>query len=130
MSTPYDVVVIGSGPGGYVAALPAAHNGLETAIVERDNRPGGTCGLRGCIPTKSLLHSADVWDELQKAKKSGIVEGGELTLNFDNVQKERAKVVDKNSAGVTYLMKSNKIDVHSGWGTITGPNSVSVKSDK
>ncbi|MEZ0312712.1 MAG: dihydrolipoyl dehydrogenase [Myxococcota bacterium] len=129
MSTPYDVVVIGSGPGGYVAAIRAAHNGLKTALVERDGRLGGTCGLRGCIPTKSLLHSADVWEEFQKAKKSGVLEG-EASLNFDNVQKERAKVVEKNSAGVTYLMKSNKIDVHTGWGTITGPNGVSVKGDK
>jgi dihydrolipoamide dehydrogenase len=129
MSTSYDVVVIGAGPGGYVAAIRAAHNGLKTAIVERDARLGGTCGLRGCIPTKSLLHSADVWEEFQKAKKIGVLEG-EAKLNFEVVQKERAKVVDKNSQGVTYLMKSNKIDVHTGSGTITGPNSVSVKSDK
>ncbi|MBC7792846.1 MAG: FAD-dependent oxidoreductase, partial [Clostridia bacterium] len=125
----YDVVVIGSGPGGYVAAIRAAHNGLKTAIVERDVKLGGTCGLRGCIPTKSLLHSADVWEEFQKAVKTGILEGS-ANFNFEVVQKERVKVVDKNSQGVSYLMKSNKIDVHSGTGTLTGPNTVSVKSDK
>ena len=125
----YDVVVIGSGPGGYVAAIRAAHNGLKTAIVERDVKLGGTCGLRGCIPTKSLLHSADVWEEFQKAQKLGLLEGS-AKVNFEVVQKERSKVVDKNSQGVSYLMKSNKVDVHQGWGTITGKNTVSVKSDK
>lgn len=125
----YDVVIIGSGPGGYVAATRCAHNGLKTAIVERDTKLGGTCTLRGCIPTKSLLHSADVYEEFLKAKKTGVLVG-EASVNFEAVQKERKKVVDKSSAGVGYLMKTNKVDVHYGTGAIKDKNTVTVTSDK
>jgi dihydrolipoamide dehydrogenase len=124
----YDVIVIGSGPGGYVAAIRAAHNGLKTAIVEKDTQLGGTCLLRGCIPTKSLLHSADLLDELRAAKGHGIV-AGEVGFDFAGVQRARAKVVRKSAAGVAYLMKNNKIDVHTGWGRLAGGNTVEVMSD-
>src|SRR4051812_29871820 len=95
----YDVIVIGSGPGGYVAAIRAAHQGLKTAIVERDKRLGGTCLLRGCIPTKSLLHSADLLEELRHAKDFGIL-AGDVSFDFAGVQKAREKVVAKSAAGV------------------------------
>ena len=122
----YDVVVIGSGPGGYVAAVRAAHLGLKTAIVERDSRLGGTCLLRGCIPTKSLLHSADLLESLRHAKDHGIVTG-EVSFDFAGVQKAREKVVGKSAAGVDYLMKTNKIDVIAGTGRLLDKQTVEVK---
>jgi dihydrolipoamide dehydrogenase len=124
----YDVVVIGSGPGGYVAAVRAAHNGLKVAIVEKDTRLGGTCTLRGCIPTKALLHSADLVSELAHAKDSGIVVS-DVKIDIAGVQKSRAKVVDKSVAGIGYLMKSNKIDVHMGKGSVKSATKVTVEAD-
>ncbi|MEL6195971.1 MAG: dihydrolipoyl dehydrogenase [Myxococcota bacterium] len=124
----YDVIVIGSGPGGYVAAVRAAHNGLSCAIVEKDDRLGGTCLLRGCIPTKSMLHSADLVSEFENAKKLGLMKG-DVEFDWSVVQKERAKVVTKSAAGVDYLMKSNKIDVHKGFGSLKDANTVTVESD-
>jgi dihydrolipoamide dehydrogenase len=90
MTTPantYDVVVIGSGPGGYVAAIRAAHLGLKVAIVEKDARLGGTCLLRGCIPTKALLHSADVFAETKHSKDFGVIIG-DVKLDFPRRAKE------------------------------------------
>ena len=124
MST-YDAIVIGSGPGGYVAAIRAAHNGLKTAIVEKDARLGGTCLLRGCIPTKSLLHSADLLTEMKEAKAFGI-NATDVQVDFGAVQKARDKVVVKSAAGVSYLMKQNKIDVHAGLGRLKDQNTVEV----
>lgn len=122
----YDLVVIGAGPGGYVAAIRAAHLGLKTAIVEKDAKLGGTCLLRGCIPTKSLLHSADVLDEMRNAKKHGIL-ASEVGFDFEGVQKARKKIIQKSAAGVDYLMKSNKIDVHKGTGSLQSSTTVEVK---
>ncbi len=124
----YDIIVIGSGPGGYVAAIRAAHRGLKTAIVEKDPKLGGTCLLRGCIPTKSLLHSADLLSELKGAKGHGIITG-EVGFDFAVVQKTRSKVVQKSAAGVAYLMKNNGIDVHPGTGTLIDPHTVVVTGD-
>lgn len=124
----YDVIVIGSGPGGYVAAVRAAHNGLKTAIVEKDKRLGGTCLLRGCIPTKSLLHSADLLEDLRHAKDHGII-AGEVDFDFAGVQKAREKQVVKGAAGVEYLMKSNKIDVIVGHGKLQDRNTVVVQGE-
>jgi dihydrolipoamide dehydrogenase len=126
MASSYDLVVIGAGPGGYVAAIRAAHLGLKVALVEKDKKLGGTCTLRGCIPTKALLHSADVLSELREAKQHGIV-AGEIGFDWAGVQKTRAKVVDKNTAGISYLMKQNKIDVLAGKGTLKAKGTVSVE---
>ncbi len=126
MST-YDLIVIGAGPGGYVAAIRGAHLGLKTAIVEKDSKLGGTCLLRGCIPTKSLLHSADVVSELEHAKKDGLI-SGEIEFHYPAAQKARKKVVTKSAAGVAYLMKKNKIDVHNGFGTLKSATEVVVQS--
>ena len=122
MST-YDLIVIGAGPGGYVAAIRGAHLGLKTAIVEKDSKLGGTCLLRGCIPTKSLLHSADVVSELEHAKKDGLI-SGEIEFHYPAAQKARKKVVTKSAAGVAYLMKKNKIDVHKGFGSLKSATQV------
>ncbi|MEW6212367.1 MAG: FAD-dependent oxidoreductase, partial [Acidobacteriota bacterium] len=81
----FDVTIIGAGPGGYVAAIRAAQLGLKTAIIEKDKNLGGTCLLRGCIPTKALLHTADVLDEMKHAKSIGVVTEG-VSLDFNQAQ--------------------------------------------
>ncbi|HSO75220.1 MAG TPA: FAD-dependent oxidoreductase, partial [Blastocatellia bacterium] len=121
----FDVTVIGSGPGGYVAAIRAAQLGLRTAIVERDKSLGGTCLLRGCIPTKALLHTADVFNEFKHARSVGVVTS-DVTLDFDQAQKNKNKIVLKGSKGVEFLMKKNKIQVFKGTAHIDGPGRLSV----
>ncbi|MEM6531308.1 MAG: dihydrolipoyl dehydrogenase [Myxococcota bacterium] len=122
----YDVIVIGSGPGGYVAAVRAGQNGLKCAIVEKDDRLGGTCLLRGCIPTKSMLHSADLVSEFENAKKLGLIKG-DVEFDWGVVQSQREDVVKKSAAGVDYLMKTNKVDVHKGFGSLKDKNTVVVE---
>ncbi|NNE43083.1 MAG: FAD-dependent oxidoreductase, partial [Gemmatimonadetes bacterium] len=123
-----DLVVIGSGPGGYVAAIRAAQLGFNVGIVEKDNRLGGTCLLRGCIPTKALLHSADLVEEIRNSEKSGIKVKG-VEIDFPGVMKNKDDVVAKSAAGVNYLMKKNKIEVFKGTGHIDGPGRVSVTAE-
>lgn len=121
----FDVTIIGSGPGGYVAAIRAAQLGLKVAIVEKDKRLGGTCTLRGCIPTKQLLMSAHVYEQMQHAADFGVEATG-IQLAFANVQKRKDKVVMKNSKGIEYLMKKNKITAFSGTGRLSLPGKVEV----
>ncbi len=123
----YDVIVIGSGPGGYVAAIHAAQQGHKTAIVERDEdkRLGGTCLLRGCIPTKAMLQTADLLYDMQRSESFGITKV-DAAVDMDKMDAYRAKIVAKNANGVQYLMKKNKIDVLLGHGRITGKNEISV----
>ncbi|MFN8178470.1 MAG: dihydrolipoyl dehydrogenase [bacterium] len=120
-----DLVVIGSGPGGYVAAVRAAQLGLSVAIVEKDTRLGGTCLLRGCIPTKALLHSADLVQEMRDSAKHGIL-ADNVRVDFKAVMDRKAKVVDKSAAGVGFLMKKHKVDVLWGTGRIEAPTRVAV----
>lgn len=129
MAQDYEVVVIGSGPGGYVAAIRASQLGLKTAIVEKDKSLGGTCTLRGCIPTKALLESASVYESALGAKDFGVKTSG-VELDFDAVQKNRDKIVKTNSGGVGFLMKKNKIDVLQGHGRVTGKGAFSVTDAK
>ncbi|MGI9167066.1 MAG: dihydrolipoyl dehydrogenase [Pyrinomonadaceae bacterium] len=123
----FDVAIIGSGPGGYVAAIRAAQLGLKTAIVEKDKRLGGTCTLRGCIPTKQLLMSAHIYEQMQHAADFGVEASG-IQLAFANVQKRKEKVVMKNSKGIEYLMKKNKITSFSGTGKLVLPGKIEVTS--
>lgn len=123
----FDVTVIGSGPGGYVAAIRAAQVGLKTAIIEKDKRLGGTCTLRGCIPTKQLLMSAHVYEQMQHAADFGVQASG-IQLAFADVQKRKDKVVLKNSRGIEYLMKKNKITAFSGTGRLALPGKVEITS--
>ena len=123
----FDVTIIGSGPGGYVAAIRAAQLGLKVAIVEKDKRLGGTCTLRGCIPTKQLLMSAHVYEQMQHAADFGVEATG-IQLAFANVQKRKDKVVMKNSKGIEYLMKKNKITAFSGTGKLSLPGKIEVTS--
>ncbi|MDX9733690.1 MAG: dihydrolipoyl dehydrogenase [Thermoanaerobaculia bacterium] len=129
-SATYDVVVIGSGPGGYVAAIRAAQLGLRTAIVEKDAKApgvglGGTCLHRGCIPTKAMLKSATLFDEVKHASDFGVRTTG-VELDFETVRRFRDKVVVKGARGVEYLMKKNKVDVVAGFGRLDGPGRVAV----
>jgi dihydrolipoamide dehydrogenase len=106
----FDLTVIGSGPGGYVAAIRAAQLGLKTAVVERDPvGTGGTCLLRGCIPTKALLHTADLWEEMKHGKEYGIL-ADNLRIDFAAVQSRKNRIVTRLSKGIeSYLFKKNKI---------------------
>jgi dihydrolipoamide dehydrogenase len=126
---PFDVAIIGSGPGGYVAAVRAGQLGLRTAVVERDSRFGGTCLLRGCIPTKSLLRDAHLLQEIRRASQQGLFKTGEIEIDFGRIQARKSDVVDKNAKGVDFLFRKNKVNVFKGSGTILSPNKIAVKSD-
>ena len=117
----FDVTIIGGGPGGYVAAVRGAQLGLKVALVEKDKRLGGTCGLRGCIPTKQLLMSAHYYEKAQKELGDFGVKLSGIELAFDDVQKRKNKVVMKNSKGVEYLMKKNKVTTFNGFARLACP---------
>jgi dihydrolipoamide dehydrogenase len=123
----FDVVVIGSGPGGYVAAIRAAQLGLKTAIVEKGPKPewGGTCLNWGCIPTKALLHDAYLYEQIQHAEKFGI-DVSAPKLNLDNVMKHKELVVKRGLMGVEALLKKNKVTLLVGFGKVVKPGSVDV----
>lgn len=123
----YDVVIIGSGPGGYVAAIRAGQLGLKVAIVEKDDRFGGTCLLRGCIPTKALLFNAKLYQQFLNAKEFGITYK-DLALDLKVVQQRKNKIVLKNAKGVEFLLKKNKVETVRGYGSLASPTSVLVKS--
>jgi dihydrolipoamide dehydrogenase len=126
----FDVTVIGTGPGGYVAAIRAAQMGMKTAIVERDPAGcGGTCLLRGCIPTKALLHTADLFEDLQHRKEFGIL-AENVALDFPAVMARKDRIVLRLSRGIeTYLFKKNKITLFKGQGRLEGAKAVVVKGD-
>lgn len=125
----YQVVIIGSGPGGYVAAIHAGMLGLKTALVEKDPFLGGTCLHRGCIPTKALLHTAHLYDELKHASDHGLTVSG-LAVDYPQVHKRKAGIVTKLSQGITFLMKKRKIDVLTGTGRIVDRTTVEVTGEK
>jgi dihydrolipoamide dehydrogenase len=122
----YDLVIIGAGPGGYVAAVRAAQIGLTTAVVERDKSLGGTCLLRGCIPTKFLLQAANTLDEVKGMDRLGL-KADNVTVDWPATQKQRATTVRRLSGAVGALMKKGKIDVHAGHATLLGGGKVGVK---
>jgi dihydrolipoamide dehydrogenase len=124
---PYDLIVIGSGPGGYSAAIRAGQYGLKTALVEKQARLGGTCLLVGCIPTKSLLHTADVWEHFVHAEADGIV-ADNPRLDFPKVQARKDGIVSKHSKGVEFLLKRAKVERVSGYATLKGGGKVEVKT--
>lgn len=119
----YDVVVIGSGPGGYVAAIRASQLGFKTSIIEKESL-GGICLNWGCIPTKALLKSAQVYEDIKHAKNYGLEASG--SPDFEAVIKRSRGVADKMSKGVQFLMKKNKIDVHMGYGKLKAKGQIEV----
>jgi dihydrolipoamide dehydrogenase len=124
----YDLIVIGSGPGGYVAAIRASQLGLKTAVVERE-RPGGICLNWGCIPTKSLLKSAEVYEYIKHASDYGLTVEGTCLPDFGKVIERSRNVADGMSRGVQYLLKKNKIEVLQGTGRIAGKQNVEVTDE-
>jgi dihydrolipoamide dehydrogenase len=126
----FDVTVIGSGPGGYVAAIRAAQLGLRTAVVERDPAGcGGTCLQRGCIPTKALLHTADLYETLKHGKEFGIL-AENVALDFTAVMGRKQRIVSRLSKGIEgYLFKKNKITLFKGQGRLEGRGTVVVKGE-
>ena len=123
----YDLIVLGSGPGGYVAAIRAAQLGLKVAIVERENL-GGICLNWGCIPTKALLRSAEIYHYMQHAGDYGLT-AANISADIDAVVKRSRGVAKQLNQGVTHLMKKNKITVHMGDGKITAANKLTVTKD-
>jgi len=124
-----DIVIIGAGPGGYVAAIRAAQLGLQTAIVDRDSRFGGTCTLRGCIPTKALLRDAHLFQEMKKAVQQGLFKTGDIQLDFSKIQSRKDDVVSKSSKGVDYLLKTNKVTVMKGDAKLLSSGKIQLKGD-
>jgi dihydrolipoamide dehydrogenase len=123
----FDVVVIGSGPGGYVAAIRCAQLGMKTALIEKYNSLGGTCLNVGCIPSKALLDSSEHYHQaLHQFETHGIVLKSKPGVDFGQMVKRKQEVVDQTVAGINYLMKKNKIEVFNGFGSFTGPKTVSV----
>ncbi|MBS4191168.1 dihydrolipoyl dehydrogenase [Bacillus sp. FJAT-49705] len=120
MAEEYDLVILGGGTGGYVAAIRASQLGLKTALVEK-GKLGGTCLHKGCIPSKALLRSAEVYATTKRSEEFG-VSASDVTVNFSKVQERKGKIVDQLHKGVQHLMKQGKIDVFEGIGRILGPS--------
>lgn len=124
----YDLIIIGSGPAGYPAAVRAGQYGLKTAIIEKRAKLGGTCLHVGCIPTKALLHSAEIWNHFRHAADLGVlVENPKL--DYAKMVDIKNDVVDKNAKGVDYLMKKNKAEVIKGYGRLLGKGKVEVTAE-
>ena len=126
--TQYDVLIIGSGPGGYVAGIRAGQLGLKVGVIEKDPFVGGTCLHRGCIPTKALLENAELWQKIQKAKDFGITVG-DVSLDWSTVQKRKQGVVDQNSKGIEFLFKKYKTERITGFGRVVKPGVVEVTAE-
>ncbi|MBC5994832.1 dihydrolipoyl dehydrogenase [Pontibacter cellulosilyticus] len=122
----YDVVVIGSGPGGYVAAIRCAQLGLKTAIIEKYNVLGGTCLNVGCIPSKALLDSSEHYHNAAHAFADHGIELDNLKVNLQQMIKRKGEVVKSNNDGITYLMKKNKIDTYYGLGSFVNKNTIKI----
>lgn len=127
----YDVAVIGSGPGGYVAAIRCAQLGMKTAIIEKYNTLGGTCLNVGCIPSKALLDSSHHYEDAMKHfEEHGIEIPGDVKINFEKMISRKASVVDQTTKGIEFLMSKNKIDVFTGMGSFIDATHIEIKGDK
>jgi dihydrolipoamide dehydrogenase len=119
--TIFDVVVLGGGPAGYTCGIRAAQYGLKVALVDANDRLGGTCLLWGCIPTKALLFTAEIWDHLKHGETYGIDGVSAPKLNWKNVMARKDDVITRHTKGLDFLMKKNKITTFKGFGKLTGP---------
>src|SRR5881392_3277139 len=127
VASQFDVIILGGGPAGYVAAIRAAQLGLATALIEKE-KLGGVCVNIGCIPTKALLHSAYIAKLLREAKEFGI-EAGPVKTDYGVAMHRSRRVSDQNSKGVEFLMKKNKVTVVKGSGVLQPGRKVKVGSD-
>jgi dihydrolipoamide dehydrogenase len=133
--TIYDVAILGGGPAGYTAAIRAGQYGLKVALIDASEKLGGTCLHVGCIPTKSLLFNAEIWDYLKAAKEYGIEGLGEGKVNWQAVLDRKNAIIAKHVKGLDFLMRKNKVTVIRGWGKLTGPakdglHTISVEQNK
>ena len=128
MSGKYDVVVIGAGPGGYVAAIKAAKLGLKTAIIE-ERRAGGTCLNRGCIPAKAMIHASSLYREMQEAERFGI-SASDVTYDYGKIVAYKEETTDKLVQGVEQLLKANSVDVYEGKGTLLEEKKVRIRKEQ
>jgi dihydrolipoamide dehydrogenase len=119
--TIYDVAILGGGPAGYTAAIRAGQYGLKVALIEKSEKLGGTCLHVGCIPTKSLLFNAEVYDHVKHAKEYGIEGLGEGQINWQTVLDRKNQIVTKHVKGLDFLMRKNKVTMVPGFGKLTGP---------
>ncbi len=119
--TIFDVAIIGGGPAGYTAAIRAGQYGLKTALINDNEKLGGTCLLVGCIPTKALLFDAEVYDHFKHAKEYGIDVAGEVKINWPTVLQRKNDIVAKHVKGLNFLMRKNKVTTFTGYGKLTGP---------
>src|SRR2546423_5800719 len=117
----YDVAIIGSGPGGYTAAIRGGEYGLKVALIEKDTKLGGTCLHVGCIPTKSLLFDAEIYDHFKAAKEHGIENVDGMKVNWGTIQDRKNKIVTKHAKGLEFLMRKNKVTTIPGYGRLSGP---------
>ena len=120
-ATTYDVAILGGGPGGYTAAIRAGQQGLKVALIEKEDKLGGTCLHWGCIPTKALLFNAEIYDHVQHAKEYGIEGVGPLSLNWGAILERKNAIIAKHVKGLDFLMRKNKVTVVRGFGRLTGP---------
>lgn len=126
-AAPYDVVIVGGGPGGYVAAIKASQMGLKTACIESRGTLGGTCLNVGCIPSKALLHSSHMYEHAKKDFAShGVMINGSISVDIKKMMANKAKSVEGLTGGIEYLFKKYKVDYIKGWGKLAGPNTVAV----
>ena len=123
----YDLVIIGSGPGGYVCAIRAAQLGLKVAVVEKQPTYGGTCLNIGCIPSKALLHSSELYHQAAHGLEAHGVKAGKVSLDLDAMLARKDKVVDDLTKGIAFLFKKNKVDHLLGTGRVAGKGKVAVK---
>ena len=130
MNREYDVIILGAGPGGYVAAIRAAQLGLKVAIVEKRNTLGGTCLNIGCIPSKVLLDSTELYVRIIHESKSHGISYESLSVDLGTMMQRKESIVRKLTKGLSGLMKNNKIDVWSGYGMVSKVHEVTVKESE
>ena len=122
----YDITIIGSGPGGYVAAIRCAQLGFKTAIIEKYNTLGGTCLNVGCIPSKALLDSSEHFHKAAHQFQEHGIKLGAIAVDMEQMIKRKNKVVEQTCAGVNFLMKKNKVDVYTGHGAFVNKNTIQI----
>ena len=130
MDNNFDVIIIGSGPGGYVCAIRSAQLGLKTACVESRNTLGGTCLNIGCIPSKSLLHSSEMYHKAQKEFNNVGIEVENIKLNLTKMMNNKKKSVLTLTKGIEFLFKKNKVTLLKGQGIVSEKNTVSITDEK